>query len=89
MARTPRSPTSVTLPRIEPDEPRQLKLSLPGRLSAELEAYRRAYKTAYGSEVELEQLIPHILETFIRSDRSFKAWRATEAGGISDAGEVG
>jgi hypothetical protein len=65
----------VALPKIEIDEPRPIRLSLKGRLCQELEAYRAAYKEAYGVDVELEALIPHILETYIQSDRSFKSWR--------------
>lgn len=65
----------VALPKIEVDESKQLRLSLKGRLCQELEAYRAAYKEAYGVEVELEALIPHMLETYIQSDRAFRAWR--------------
>ena len=74
MAR-PRDPAHVALPKIAIDEPRQLKLSLKGRLCQDLDAYRAAYKEAYGVDVELEALIPHMLETYIQSDRSFRTWR--------------
>ena len=47
MARS-RDPAHVALPKIAIDEPRQLKLSLKGRLCQDLEAYRAAYKEAYG-----------------------------------------
>jgi hypothetical protein len=70
-----RDPAHVALPKIEIDEPRQVRLSLRGRLCQDLEAYRAAYKEAYGMEVELEALIPHMLETYIQSDRSFRSWR--------------
>ena len=65
----------VALPRIKVDEPRHVRLSLKGRLCQDLDAYRAAYKEAYGAEVELEALIPHILETYMQADRSFRAWR--------------
>lgn len=65
----------VALPKIEIDEPRPIRLSLKGRLCQDLEAYRAAYKEAYGVDVELEALIPHILETYIQSDRAFRTWR--------------
>jgi hypothetical protein len=74
MART-RDQAHVTLPKIEIDEPKHVRLSLKGRLCQELEAYRAAYKEAYGVEVELEALIPHMLETYIQSDRAFRTWR--------------
>ena len=74
MART-RDPAHLALPKIEIDEPRHVRLSLKGRLRQELDAYRAAYKEAYGVEVELEQLIPHMLDTYIQSDRSFRSWR--------------
>ncbi len=71
-----RDHAQVALPKIEMDEPRQLRLSLKGRLCQDLEAYRAAYKEAYGVEVEMEALIPHMLETYILSDRSFRTWRS-------------
>ena len=71
-----RSRDHVALPKIEIDEPRPIRLSLKGRLIQDLEAYREAYKEAYGADVELEALIPHILETYIQADRAFKSWRS-------------
>ncbi len=70
-----RDRSGVALPRIEVDEPRHVRLSLKGRLCQELDAYRAAYKEAYGAEVELEALIPHILETYMQADRNFRSWR--------------
>jgi hypothetical protein len=80
--RRQRGPAHVTLPRIELDEPRQFRLSLRGRLCADLDEYRAAYREAYGVDVELEALIPHILETYIAADRSFKAWRTGRGGSV-------
>lgn len=74
MSRT-RNQAHIALPKIEIDEPRQLRLSLKGRLCQDLEAYRAAYKEAHGNDVELEAMIPHILEIYISSDRRFRSWR--------------
>ena len=87
----PRGPAHVTLPKIETDEPRQFRLSLKGRLCADLDDYRAAYHAAYGVEVDLDALIPHMLETYMASDRNFKAWRAARgerADGVGQ-GQVG
>jgi len=74
MART-RDPAHVALPKIEIDETRHIRVNLKGRLFQDLEAYRAAYKEAYGLDVEIEALIPHILETYILADRHFRTWR--------------
>ena len=80
MTRSRKAP-ALGLPPIQPEEPRQLRLTIPGRLGADLDLYRQAYKAAYGGDVESEALILHIVETFIRGDRSFKTWRAAQNGG--------
>lgn len=74
MAR-PGDGAQIGVPKIDTAEPKAVRLSLKGALFQDLELYRAAYKAAYGVEVELEVLIPHILETFIGNDRSFRAWR--------------
>ncbi|WP_419255942.1 DUF2274 domain-containing protein (plasmid) [Caulobacter sp. ErkDOM-YI] len=37
--------------------------------------YQRAYAQSNAQEIALEQLVPHILSTFMEADRGFQAWR--------------
>lgn len=46
-----------------------------------LEAYAQAYESEYGQKETIADLIPHMLEAFIKADRGFRASRAT--GGFS------
>jgi hypothetical protein len=60
----------------EPDLPeRKVRLRLPGRLGAELDAYRDLYARAHGQEIELAALIEGILEQFLASDRGYQRQR--------------
>lgn len=56
-----------------PDLPqRKLRLRLPGRLGADLDAYRELYARTHGLEIDLPALIEGILEQFLASDRGFR-----------------
>ncbi len=46
-------------------------------LNRSLERYAEAYNAAYGEDERLAVLIPHILESFVASDRGFA--KATKA----------
>lgn len=60
----------------EPDLPeRKVRLRLPGRLGAELDAYRDLYARTHGQEIELAALIEGIIEQFLASDRGYQRQR--------------
>jgi hypothetical protein len=48
----------------------KLSITIPAPLHDALELYRQAYASAY-EPVELARLIPHVLQTFLLSDRAF------------------
>ena len=52
-----------------------LRLRLRGKLAVDLVDYQRAYAQSDAQEIALEQLVPHILSTFMEADRGFQAWR--------------
>ena len=84
MARQPS--TTLALARIETEEKTtDLKLRLKGKLAVDLADYRRAYVETNGQSVELDQLVPHMLATFIEADRGFQTWRKCAAGKATGA----
>jgi hypothetical protein len=52
-----------------------LRLRLRGKLAVDLVDYQRAYAQSNAQDIALEPLVPHILSTFMESDRGFQAWR--------------
>ena len=52
-----------------------LRLRLRGKLALDLADYQRAYAQSNAQDIALEQLVPHILSTFMEADRGFQAWR--------------
>ena len=79
MARQPS--TTLALTRIETEEKTtDLKLRLKGKLAVDLADYLRAYVETNGQSVDLDQLVPHMLATFIEADRGFQTWRKSVAG---------
>ena len=52
-----------------------LRLKLRGKLAVDLADYQRAFAQSNAQQIELDQLVPHILLTFIEADRGFQAWR--------------
>jgi hypothetical protein len=84
MARQPS--TTLALTRIETEEKTtDLKLRLKGKLAVDLADYLRAYVETNGQSVDLDQLVPHMLATFIEADRGFQTWRKSAAGKTSAA----
>jgi len=51
---------------------RKVRLRLPGRLAADLDAYSELYARVHGHAIELAALIEGILEQFLASDRAFQ-----------------
>ncbi len=83
MARQSTKPANPTLAitRIETEEKTtDLRLRLKGKLAVDLADYLRAYVETSGQTVDLDQLVPHMLATFIDADRGFQAWRKSAAG---------
>jgi hypothetical protein len=67
---------SIKLRPRDPELPqRKVRLRLPGRLSADLDAYREVYARTHGREIELPALIEGILEQFLAGDRTFQRHR--------------
>lgn len=66
-----------------PGQPKKLTLSLDATLAAELDRYADAYEANYGERVEVEQLVPHILGSFIGADRGFKKWKTENGKGTA------
>ena len=84
----PRTTTpSLAISRIETEEKTtDLRLRLNGKLAVDLADYLRAYaETNGGHEIELEQLVPHMLATLIEGDRGFQAWRKANGGKVAAA----
>jgi hypothetical protein len=65
-------------PQAEDLAERKLRLRLPGRLAADLDAYRAFYANAHGREIEMAALIEAILEQFLATDRRFQQARVRE-----------
>lgn len=80
MARQPS--TTLAIARIETEEKTtDLRLRLKGKLAVDLADYLRAYIEINGGQaIDLDQLVPHMLATFIDADRGFQAWRKSGAG---------
>lgn len=57
----------------------RLTVSLPEPLKEELDLYAAEYGRLYG-EVDAATLIPHMLESFLRSDRGWRSRKAKAAG---------
>lgn len=71
----PTKPT-LSLAKIDLEEKvTDLRLRLRGKLAVDLVDYQRAYAQSNAQDIALEQLVPHILSTFMESDRGFQAWR--------------
>lgn len=69
---------SIKLRPRDPELPQQkVRLRLPGRLGADLDAYREVYARTHGREIDLPALIEGILEQFLASDRGFQRRRAS------------
>ena len=50
----------------------KLTFACPASLKADLDRYAALHAQAYGEVVDVEKLIPHMLEAFMAGDRGFK-----------------
>lgn len=51
--------------------PVKITVSVPPELNKALQTYATVYKETYGQEESVPELIPFILEDYLRSDRTF------------------
>lgn len=61
----------LKLPRIPDRTPVKLSIQIMPDLDAALRDYAAAYEAAYGKAESVADLVPHMLEIFLESDRSF------------------
>ena len=74
---------TLSLGRIDLEEKvTDLRLKLRGKLAVDLADYQRAYGQSNGQQIEIDQLVPHILSTFIEADRGFQVWRKANPPGV-------
>lgn len=50
----------------------KITIAVSAELNAELAGYAKAYEKEYNKTEKVEELIPHMLEAFIKSDRGFR-----------------
>ena len=50
----------------------KLTFACPASLKADLDRYAALHAQAYGEVVDVEKLIPHMLEAFMAGDRGFR-----------------
>ena len=60
-------------------ESTKLTFACPASLKADLDRYAALHAQAYGEVVDVEKLIPHMLEAFMAGDRGFKKGNASKA----------
>lgn len=63
--------TDIKLARLPDRTPTKLTINVAPDLHRDLTAYAAAYKSAYGEEQAVADLIPHMLSAFLASDRGF------------------
>jgi hypothetical protein len=60
--------------KISQKETRVIRVKLSPQLHHQVERYCEAYHEAYNEQVTLEELIPIIVETFLREDKGFQTY---------------
>lgn len=76
MARTPT--TTLRVAKIGPPQaPRKVSIEIEAAVAAELDRYAEAYTASYGESIKIEALIPHMLASYLASDRGFANWKKT------------
>ena len=66
---------SLKLGTIPEDKPVRMTITLPATLARDLDAYAQAWARESGRTLPARALVPHILDSFIRSDRGFAQQR--------------
>jgi hypothetical protein len=67
--------SSIKLPRLPDRTPVKLTISLMPDLHSRLADYAALYRSTYGIEEPVSELIPHMLDAFLGSDREFSKAR--------------
>jgi hypothetical protein len=70
---------------IPDDKPVRMTITISGELRGRLQAYAQAWTAETGRAIELQKLLPAMLDHFVRSDRVFMRQRrsVTRAGRTS------
>jgi hypothetical protein len=55
--------------------PRKLRVTIPGELFWDLDAYCALYGEVHAGTLELPALVTAILQQFLESDREFQRWK--------------
>lgn len=66
---------SLKIDKLPDRTPVKFSISVTPDLKQTLEDYAAAYEAAYGSAEQVADLIPHMLEAFLLSDRAFARQR--------------
>ena len=69
----------IKLARLPDRTPIKLTLSVLPDLHQALNNYAAFYRATYGAEEPVAELIPHMLTTFLQSDKAFAAWWRKDA----------
>lgn len=65
--------SGLKLPKLPDRTPVKISISLRPDLHKRLQAYAEFYKETYGEAENLVELIPYMLEEFLKSDKAFSA----------------
>jgi hypothetical protein len=66
----------IKLAKLPDRTPAKLTVTLSPDLKNALDDYRLLYNRQYGADEPLSELVPHMLATFLESDRQFARMRA-------------
>lgn len=72
--------TQIRLPRLPDRTPVRIAVSLSPELSIALNRYAVFYRTTYGNEEAVADLLPAIVGAFLESDKAFVRWCRHETG---------
>jgi hypothetical protein len=70
--------TELKLPKLPDRTPMKLTVSVLPDLNRRLTQYADAYEAAYGQREAIADLIPHMLTSFLDTDRGFARFLAKE-----------
>ena len=73
------SDVSLKIGRLPDTTPIKLGIEVDPEIHADLELYAKLYERAYAAKVEVKELIPSMLQTFLSSDSGFKKARRSLA----------
>lgn len=66
--------TGIKLPKLPERTPVRLTVGISPDLNRALVRYADFYRTAYGQEETVGELVPAIVEAFLESDKVFARW---------------